>query len=168
MLDKEYYKDLVSPDYKLISIHHVNWWLMKYEFEFYDAIPKSECGKWGKWVKDNSINVLPCACHTREQDCIFIEMYFELLRVSELEESEVLYEKILEEYRTVEYNEFAISLWLEKYKSIWQSSRFDEVIRIKTFTKPYTKIEILLNHNDFKNLIKFRKLYSKNYYFTQQ
>jgi len=164
MLDKKYYKDLVSSDCTSVSIHHINWWLMKYESDFYDAIPESECGKWSKWVRDNSINVFPCVCPKREQDCIFIELYFEILRVSELEEKEVYFEKILEEYQKAEYNEYAIAIWLKKYQTIYENSRFDEVIRIKLTTEPYTKIEILLSHEEFKCLRAFKKMYSTSYY----
>src|SRR5690554_3509163 len=126
-----YLKDLISSGIQSVSIHHINWWLMKYETEFYDAIPKSDCGKWSKWVKDNTIHVFPCVCPIRVQDCIFIELYFELLRISELETKEVHFGRVLEEYTKIAHNEDAISLWLEKYQSIWQNSHFNEVIRIK-------------------------------------
>ncbi len=68
----EFQNKTLKPYY---SIHHINWWLMKYEEEFYNAIPKSECRKWSKWVDDNSIHVFPCVCPTREQDCVFIEAF---------------------------------------------------------------------------------------------
>jgi hypothetical protein len=164
MMNREYFKELVSVDFKSVSIHHINWWLMKYEDDFYNAIPKSNCGKWSKWVKDNSIHVFPCACSTREQDCIFIELYFELLKASELEEKEVYFEKLVEEYRLVKYSEHGISMWLEKYESLWQKTRFDDIIRIKIINEPYTKIQIQLNADDFKNIATFKKLYAKRYY----
>jgi len=158
-------KDLIeTSNSSIFSIHHINWWLMKYEEEFYNAIPKSNCGKWSKWVRDNSIHVFPCVCPTREQDCIFIEMYFELLKTSELEKNEVYFEKLVEEYNVIKNSETEVSLWLDKYESVWQNSHFDEIIRIKTSTTPYTKIEIPLSNEEFKNISAFKKLYSRCYY----
>ncbi len=155
---------LVLKMNSFISIHHINWWLMKYEAEFYEAISKSNCGKWSKWVRDNSIHVFPCACPIREQDCIFIEMYFELLKASKLEKKEVHFEKLVDEYNVIKNNETEVTLWLEKYESIWQNSHYDEIIRIKTSTTPYTKVEIPLSNEEFKNIRAFKKLYSRCYY----
>ncbi|WP_458628281.1 hypothetical protein [Winogradskyella sp. PC D3.3] len=164
MLNKEYFIDLLSLDTALVSIHHINWWLIKYEDEFYNAIPNSECGKWSKWLRDNSINVFPCACHTREQDCIFIEMYFELLKVSELEKQEVRYKKPIEVFNSIKHDEDKVALWLEEYESLWHNLQYNKVIRVKITTEPYTRIEIQLNADDFKNIATFKKLYYRCYH----
>ncbi|WP_452221428.1 hypothetical protein [Lacinutrix salivirga] len=161
----EILNDLIEHSQKIeYSIHHINWWLIKYEDDFYNAIPKSNCRKWTKWIRDNSIHVFPCVCPIREQDCIFIEMYFELLKASELEKKEVHFEKLVIEYNVIKNNETDVSLWLEKYESIWQNSHFNKIIRIKTSTTPYTKIEIPLSNQEFKNIRAFKKLYSRCYY----
>ncbi len=144
-----------------LSIHHINWWLMKYEDEFYNAIPKSECRKWSKWIDDNSIHIFPCVCPTREQDCIFIELYFELLKVSELEEQEIYFGKIMEEYCQVQSEEFTLELWMEKYKTTWMNSHIDEVIKVKLTTEPYTCIEVQLNRDEFRNIFTFQKTFSR-------
>ncbi len=157
-----YISDLVNLEIKpSLSIHQINWWLMKYEDEFYDAISKSECGKWSKWVKNNSIHVFPCACPTREQDCIFIELYFELLKVSKLEANELFFESIMDEYNSIQNEEFALRLWLEKYKATFADLKFVEIIIVKLTTEPYTKIAVELNEDDFRNIILFQKTYKK-------
>lgn len=74
------------------------------------------------------------------------------------------FEKLVDEYNVIKNNETEVSLWLEKYESIWQNSHFDEIIRIKTSTTPYTKIEIPLSNEEFKNIRAFRKRYSRCYY----
>lgn len=159
---RKYIADLVNSELKSsLSIHHINWWLMKYEDEFYDAISKSECGKWSKWVKNNSIHVFPCACPTREQDCIFIELYFELLKVSKLEANELFFESIMDEYNSIQNEEFALRLWLEKYKAAFADLKFVEIIIVKLTTEPYTKIAVELNEDDFRNIILFQKTYKK-------
>src|SRR5690606_41564593 len=91
-------KDLIeTSNSSIFSIHHINWWLMKYEAEFYEAILKSNCGKWSKGVRDYSIHVYPCVCPTRQQDSIFFELYFELLKTSALEKNEAYVEKLVDE-----------------------------------------------------------------------
>ncbi|WP_033959942.1 hypothetical protein [Psychroserpens jangbogonensis] len=162
---RKYIDDFIITTNNLTySIHHINWWLMKYEAEFYEAISKSNCGKWSKWVRDNSIHVFPCACPTREQECIFIELYFELLKVSELEPKEIFFEKIMKEYKIVQHDEDEINLWLDKHKVTWKGLRFDEIIRVKLTTEPYTKIEVQLAKCDFRNIILFQKTYNRLHY----
>ncbi|MEM5540721.1 hypothetical protein [Olleya sp. AS48] len=146
------------------NIHHINWWLMKYEDEFYNAITKSNCGKWSKWIRDNSIHVFPCVCQTREQDCIFIELYFELLKVSELELKEVYFRGVMNEYDCIKNEKFALKQWLKKHKNMWVNLRLSKTIRIKLTTEPYSKLEVNLNGNDFRNFISFQKIYNRLHY----
>ena len=49
-----------------LELNHIIWWLIKYEDEFYKAIPKSNCKKWHKWFYKEETR-LSFSCPFREQ-----------------------------------------------------------------------------------------------------
>lgn len=65
-----------------LELNHIIWWLMKYEDEFYKALPITNCKKWYKvFYKDEK--PLPCCCLIKEQDCVFLELYYDLERMTQ-------------------------------------------------------------------------------------
>ena len=59
---------------------------MKYETEFHNSINSSNCRKWYKWL-NNQEKPFPCVCSIRENDCVFIELYYELSKITKQEYS---------------------------------------------------------------------------------
>lgn len=73
-----------------LELNHIVWWIMKYEDEFYKALPISNCKKWHKWFyKDEK--PFPCCCSIKEKDCLFIEFYHNLKNLFEEEEPDLFY-----------------------------------------------------------------------------
>lgn len=70
----------------ILSVNHIQWWLMKHESEFHNSINSSSCRKWDKWLIRNE-KPFPCACSSRENDCVFIELYYELSKITKQEYS---------------------------------------------------------------------------------
>lgn len=65
-----------------LELNHIIWWLMKYEDEYYKTLPITNCKKWYKFFyKDEK--PLPCCCPIKEQDCVFIELYYDLERMTQ-------------------------------------------------------------------------------------
>lgn len=71
-------QNLTNP----LEIQHIIWWLMKYEKEFYKALPITNCKKWYKWFYKEE-KPFPCCCPVKEQDCLFIELYYDLERMTQ-------------------------------------------------------------------------------------
>lgn len=101
-----------------LELNHIHWWLMKYEAEFNNSIDKSNCRKWDKWFKRNE-KPFPCVCSTRENDCVFIDLYYELNKITKQEYSS--------------NTEFIEDNLLE--------------LVITTQNEPYKKIKLLINLN---------------------
>ncbi|WP_179318821.1 hypothetical protein [Winogradskyella helgolandensis] len=170
MVDEEYSRDLFSIDKKAVSIHHINWWLMKYEKEFYDAIPKSSCGKWSKWVRDNSIHVFPCACHTREKDCIFIELYYKLLEVRKLNSQEEFYAEELIRFSGIKQSKESVIEWVRdnksKYKNLKYRLDIDSIgviidVRINNHDEPSRVKMIKIDKKEFKHATEFKRIFDE-------
>ncbi|WP_299398682.1 hypothetical protein [uncultured Gelidibacter sp.] len=173
MSNKEYYKELASEDCKPMSIHHINWWLLKYEDYFYKAISESECGKWSKWIKDNSIHVFPCACAIREQDCIFIELYHQLLEVSELNKREEFYSEQLIRFSSHKLKKESVIEWVRDNRSYYQEIRykleFDSVgividVRVSNHDDTYKVMLVKIDKHDFMHAIEFKRIFEEMEY----
>lgn len=65
-----------------LELNHIIWWLMKYEDEFYKSIPTTKCKKWYKWFYKEE-TPLPCCCPVREEDCVFLELYYDLDKMTQ-------------------------------------------------------------------------------------
>ncbi len=78
-------QNLTNP----LEIQHITWWLMKYEEEFYKALPNSNCKKWYKFYYKEE-RPFPCVCPVREFDCVFIELYYDLDRMIRKENPNII------------------------------------------------------------------------------
>lgn len=65
-----------------LDLNHFIWWLIKYEDEFYKAIPTTNCKKWYKLFYQEK-TPLPCCCPVKEHDCVFLELYYDLERMTQ-------------------------------------------------------------------------------------
>ncbi|RXJ52638.1 hypothetical protein [Gelidibacter gilvus] len=155
------------------SIQDVNSWLKKYETDFYKAISESECGKWSKWVKDNSTPVFPCACPIREPDCIFIELYHQLLEISELNRREEFYAEQLIRFSSHKLKNESVIEWVRDNRSYFKEIRykleFDSVgivvdVRVSNHDDPYKVILIKIDKNDFMHAIEFKRIFEEMEY----
>ena len=90
----------------------INYWLKENTTNFYRAVEKTECHKWKKWQRDNSIFVLPCVCPTRNNECVFIETYKELEKHVQTVKTDNFYKNLLEQYSKIQQNQNAVFEWI--------------------------------------------------------
>lgn len=142
----------------VLSMHHIQWWLMKYEKEFYKAINNSECRKWSKWLDTNE-KPFPCVCDTRAEDCIFIESYYKLNNVFGLHKKQEYFIKLGFQYQSIKNNKAELKAFTNYLNSLGLNLTFDSKIIISLKTEPYKKIIFQLNENEFENVIRFQNIY---------
>jgi len=150
-----------------IDIEHIKNWLIKYKNEFHNTINSNTCKKWSKWLNTNE-KPFPCVCSSREQDCIFIEAYYELEKIAELHKKEDNFKSIVQEYKSIVNNKNAVSEWIEKYKDFEVELYFYSEINISLQSEPYKSLRIALNESEFKNLLEFQKIFSELQYNQNQ
>jgi len=140
-------------------------WLNKYEAEYFKAIAISYCRQWSKWERDKSIHILPCCCHTKEANCIFIETYWKLKRTINTIKSEEFYKSILQLYYPIKNNQKAVFEWVKAHEEVGDKLLLIEsIIKIATHNEPYKTIDIHLNQKENPNLWEFKGIFTTNYY----
>lgn len=128
---------------------------------FHFLINESSCRKWSKWVEDKSTHIYPCVCPIREQECIFIEAYYELEKVIELHKRENYFKSIVCEYNLIKNDSEEIIKWFERHLKVDEELFFKPIIEIKTQSYPYKSLQIKLNTQDFKNIIEFQNIFNQ-------
>lgn len=73
-----------------VELEQIHWWLKNYENEFYKAITNSNCGKWEKWLYKGEIP-FPCCCAIKEKGCAFIELYYNLDKLTKENNPDLFY-----------------------------------------------------------------------------
>lgn len=147
------------------KITDIKLWLLKNNASFNDQIAKTECYKWTRWQRDNSIHVFPCACGVRNKECISVEIYFEVLRAYKLVQKEIEFSKALEEYYQINHNIFAVYEWVNYHENLGKgASFFSSEIKVVVKSHPYTTASIFLPETEFPNLLEFNQIFKSHYY----
>lgn len=149
------------PTNQTLEVNHIKTWLADNQNYFHFLINESNCRKWSKWVEDKSTHIYPCACPIREQDCIFIETYYELEKVIELHKRENYFKSIVCEYNLIKNDSRVIKEWIEKYLKVDEKLFFKPIIEIKIQSNPSRSLMIKLSKEDFKNLIEFQNIFNQ-------
>lgn len=144
-----------------LSISEIKSWLTDNSEKIKLDISNSKCNKWENWLEDKSTHIYPCVCSKREQDCIFIETYYQLDRVIQLHQKEEYFNILVQEYRQIETDNVALSKWFNKYKKLASELAFDTEISIMLELEPYKTSKIILNENEFKNIIEFQNIFNE-------
>ena len=144
-----------------LKVEHTISWLAENENYFYFLINESNCRKWSKWVEDKTIQILPCCCPVREQDCILIETYYKLEKIVELHNNENYFKAIIQDYKIIAKNKEQVSEWYKKYQNIASKLAFDTEISIMLELKQYKNEIIQLNENEFKNTIELQNIFNE-------
>lgn len=143
-----------------LKVEQIKTWLVENENYVNFLINESKCGKWSKWV-NKSIRALPCCCPIREEGCIFIETYYELLKAFQWYQKDDSFKFFVQDYKEIEGNKEAELDWYYKHKDIDSKLLFNQVISIYLESEPYKTMKIQLDKNEFENIIEFRKIISK-------
>lgn len=146
-----------------ISIIKVKNWLKEYQHVFFQSTKKTPCKKWSKWLNDNSIHLYPCVCPVRNEDCIFVETYFELSRVIEIFKMEEKCEIELSIYLQIKHNKFAIFEWIKANEGLLEKIIYFSTT-IKINSSPERSKVLTLNPLDFENILKLQEVFIEYYY----
>lgn len=149
---------------KIKDIKEINSWLVDNLIKVELDISNSKCKKWNKWLEDKSTHIYPCVCNSREQDCIFIETYYELENLINLHKKEDYFKGLISEYKQIENDKKEIKKWIKKYEDVGNSLFFKCIIEIKLESEPLKYLKLQFNKNEFQNLIEFQKLFDETYY----
>ena len=83
---KAYIQELQNS-FQPLELPQIFCWLRKYEKIYQKAVIKSNCRKWHKWSYKGE-KPFPCVCPSGDEDCVFIETYYELAKLLTLHEHE--------------------------------------------------------------------------------
>ena len=141
-----------------LSISEIKSWLIDNSEKIKLDISNSKCNKWENWLEDKSTHIYPCVCSKREQDCIFMETYYQLDRVIQLHQKEEYFKTLVQEYKQISSDNVATSEWFKEHKKLASEIDFDTEISIMLEIEPYRTSKIKLNENEFKNIIEFQNI----------
>ena len=148
-----------------LRIEDINYWLKENSTDFYKAIEKTECYKWTRWQRDNSIHVLPCCCPIRNDECIFIETYRELEKYIQAVRSEDFYMDLLEQYYKIQHNQNAVFEWLNHIEQYGKElCLIGPTIRIKITSHPRYGKDIQIDKSELPKLWEFKEIFQGHYY----
>ncbi len=146
----------------VLNVSQIEIWLSEYENYFKFLINESNCGKWSKWLKDKSVHIFPCVCPIREQDCIFIETYYELNKILELHHIRNHYKEVVSEYMEIGDDEIKIQQWIKKHETLWNKTFFHGAVEIQLRSEPNPIIRLKLNEEEFEEVITFLDIYFRH------
>lgn len=69
---------------------YISTWLNKYNQVFLKKTQNTNCGKWQKYLNNNEIPY-PCCCHTKDKNCIFLELYYNLKSLVKEDEPDIFF-----------------------------------------------------------------------------
>lgn len=144
-----------------LNISEIKSWLTDNSEKIKLDISNSKCNKWENWLEDKSTHIYPCVCSKREQNCIFIETYYQLDRIIQLHKKEEYFKILVQEYKQITSDNVATSEWLKKHKKLVSETAFDTEISIMLEIEPYKTSKIKLNENEFKNIIEFQNIFNE-------
>ena len=162
-----YYKGELD---RLNSINEINVWIMQNKNQY-------------KWCKENNLLLnscfdhLPCVCSMNSKESKFIKLYDSLNEIMEYHKLEKYAENELFFYNNIKTDEIKIKEWLIKntkkaseYLACFlidyldYSENENEIYHLLAYSNVEEKIEILIQRNDFKNLIEYIELFDELYY----
>jgi len=128
------------------------------------AIQKTPCKKWHKWFYRGEVPY-PCACPVRDEDCIELELYYELKKIINLYNQEAYFKQAIEEFRLInKQNNTAILSWIKRYQVTGSKLLFSPTISILRNPENNDKLIIELNPDEFNTVIQFQELFNTVYY----
>ncbi len=157
-----YIEELILLSKDNLRICRMNWWLLKYENEFTEAIDKTRCEKWRKWYY-NDIHPFQCLCPQKEKLCEFIDIYRELDRLTQIQRDEKYFERMYKKYLNLNENHLAIKNWMNeirpKITSIYLNLDKNKNLRL-SFYNAIPKFELNINKNDYKYTLECLSIFS--------
>jgi len=167
MLDVNLYiEELKSLAKGNLRICRMNWWLLKYEDEFREAINLTSCKKWARWFYKGE-NPFPCVCPKRDNLCMFIDLYRELDRLTQVQRLEKYFEERFNGFQTIKDSSEAIINWMLEIKptisNIYLTLDKNENLKVRFYnSEPVFELDI--NKNDYKYTLLCLDIFNYNMY----
>jgi hypothetical protein len=138
------------------NIEKLQQWLKMNRDAFIEVSRNNECRKWFRWVNSNE-TPFPCVCTTRNEECIFAEVYYELSKVSEISNFESTCEEAILDFQAIKNDDTLIKRWIDQNQKLHtEISKFKSTIYITKFQNPYEKLTINVSFSivieDFKQI----------------
>lgn len=149
---------------KFKSFSDLHNWITQRTDQVQERSLNTDCLKWKKWIQNDEIP-FPCVCSTRNEECIFMETYYELQQAYYLFQKERQYLEALHQYNKDRYNKNAVFEWVKFYESLGSELiHFSKIIKIKIEQEPYQVKKIVLPESEIQNLLKFQEIFNEYYY----
>ena len=149
-----------------LRICRMNWWLLKYEKEFERAINLTTCKKWQKWFYRGE-SPYPCLCSKRDYLCVFIDLYRELDRLTQIQRMEKKFEEYFNLFEMIKDSSDLIMTWMREIRpiitSIYLTLDQKENLKVRFYNSDPI-LEVNINKNDYKYTLLCLDIFNYNMY----
>ena len=161
-----YIEELKKLSKDNLRICRMNWWLLKYEEEFKKAINTTSCNKWQRWFYKGEMPS-PCLCPKREYLCVFIDLYRELDRLTQIQRLESKFEYFFHLFENVKESTDLVMTWMNEIRPlitpIYLTLDKEENLKIRFYNSDPI-LEVNINKNDYKYTLLCLDIYNYNMY----
>ena len=149
-----------------LRICRMNWWLLKYEEEFKEAINLTSCKKWRKWFYMGE-NPYTCVCPKRDNLCVFIDLYRELDRLTQIQRLENYFEDFFNRFQSIKDSSENIMNWMKDIRptisNVYLTLDRNENLKVR-FYNSEPVLEVNINKNDYKYTLLCLDIFNYNMY----
>ncbi len=163
---RAYIEELIGLAKGNLKICRMNWWLLKYENEFKEAINQTACSKWSAWFYQGK-KLYPCVCSKREDLCVFIDLYRELDRLTQIQRYEKKFQDYFNRFQIIKNSFDDLDQWMSDIRPIISSiylmiDRNDD-LKIK-FHNTEPAFEVNINKHDYKYTLLCMNIFNHHMY----
>jgi len=149
-----------------LRICRMNWWLLKYEDEFKKAIDLTNCKKWKRWFYDGD-HPYPCVCPKRENICVFIDLYRELDRLTQIQRLEKTFESYFNQFQTIKESKLLMMDWMKEIRptisKIYLTLDKNENLKVRFYNSDPI-LDVKINKVDYKYTLLCLDIFNYNMY----
>ena len=161
-----YIEELLQLSKGNLRICRMNWWLLKYEDEFKNAIDETTCKKWQRWFY-NDEHPYPCVCPKREKLCVFIDLYRELDRLTQVQRLENFFEDSFQRFELIKDSTDLIRGWMSEIRPVISSIYLlldkNDNLKIRFYNSDPV-LEVNINKIDYKYTLLCLDIFNYNMY----
>lgn len=161
------------PSNQNLEIEQITTWLDEYENYFYFLINETNCRKWSRWLEDKTSHVLPCCCPKREEDCIFVELYYELNKLIQLHKKEAYFKNLVDEFNQLKNDKISVIDWVIKARNDYKpdlKNLYPDSYSLCASTRisdnsdesaPYRVYNVKIKIEEFKYALKIKEIFEE-------
>ena len=149
-----------------LRICRMNWWLLKYEDEFKEAINLTSCKKWARWLYKGE-HPFPCVCPKRNNLCVFIDLYRELDRLTQIQRLEKYFEDRFNNFQAIKDSKEKMMNWMKEIRptisEIYLTLDRNENLKVRFYNSDPV-LEVNINKSDYKYTLLCLDIFNYNMY----